>query len=548
MRVATQFISFAGHFVLSLVLLTTVLGVAGTFADFRMPPRGVAIAFALILLASAAIGVIKARLAGRRYDAQSAPPPPTAKVERARTVQPAHEPAAAPPNSPADPAIAKAWGRPIVFRELFPPPADGGLSYYGGLPTGPLGMEWPRHAFAEGDAPLSFLIQWDCRDLAAQDATGLLPRDGVLYLFCDLAWRDHEAFRFIHAPGDPAAWEPLRAPDDMGPILGSETAWQVPYCSQRVPAEQQDCPRLLPKWPFRPLGFAYPPGAEREPDEVEFWNEGLVKDALIEVQNSLGEPLAVFEPERSERQTGRPFAAFPHDWAAVRIVCAKVLDPLRSSGQIGGIPALRELDEETRAKRIKQWREEAIELYIFATRHPLGGAVPQALSDQIWSWMEQVESCVSLTQELLTAVNCSLGLRSEAVGAIPPALVARASLSHALGHRYTRLEYPHETAARLKDGTDTQQQIRDREAMVARGEIPTIADSHANTPNRIFGRPSDVQGYSEEYMADHLLLFEISSSPQLGIELGEGVIQYMIRPADLAAGRFDKVVVVASAY
>jgi hypothetical protein len=64
----------------------------------------------------------------------------------------------------------------------------------------------------------------------------------------------------------------------------------------------------------------------------------------------------------------------------------------------------------------------------------------------------------------------------------------------------------------------------------------------------MFGPPSYVQGHVEEYLEEWVLLLELSSREPIGISLGEGVLQFMIRPTDLRERRFDKVMLVASAY
>jgi len=64
----------------------------------------------------------------------------------------------------------------------------------------------------------------------------------------------------------------------------------------------------------------------------------------------------------------------------------------------------------------------------------------------------------------------------------------------------------------------------------------------------MFGPPSFVQGYVEEYLQEWVLLLELSSRKPVGINLGEGVLQFMIRPVDLGERRFERVMLVASAY
>jgi hypothetical protein len=57
-----------------------------------------------------------------------------------------------------------------------------------------------------------------------------------------------------------------------------------------------------------------------------------------------------------------------------------------------------------------------------------------------------------------------------------------------------------------------------------------------------------VQGYVEEYLEHWVLLLELSSRQPIGHEFGEGVFQFVIRPSDLREGRFDKTILIASAY
>jgi hypothetical protein len=74
--------------------------------------------------------------------------------------------------------LDRARNRPIVFHEICPPPAAAGLSFYGGVPIGPPTLTWPRVRNKPGNAPLSFILQLSCADLAGQDVTGLLPHEG----------------------------------------------------------------------------------------------------------------------------------------------------------------------------------------------------------------------------------------------------------------------------------------------------------------------------------------------------------------------------------
>jgi len=418
-------------------------------------------------------------------------------------------------------AISRASTRPIVFKEICPPPA-GGLSFYGGVPLAPAGFQWPRTRNKPDKVPLSFVMQWDCAELAVQDATGLIPRDGVLYLFCDLTWGEPFDFQFIHAAGPPEGWQALPVPADLPPLYGDEGVHLVPYCSPRVEKSMQDVPRLLPRWPFNPIAFSYPDTAATSETGGRFWNGGdAVGQALLAVDHPQGLPPAQPVPDKKP-PFGRPFPAFPHDYAAVRIVAAELLTHLSRSHS----SLLRERSEYDRKSTLQRWGDSAAALYTSAASNSPAARVEQAASDKIWRRIEEMAPALeqgwnSLVQQ---CVNTSLGIGSEASGVLPDNLVAECAHRHALASVYP---------GRQTGSEDLSVQSR------------TI---HAPTPNHMFGPPSFVQGHVEEYLDDWVLLLELSSRKQIGHEFGEGVYQFLIRPVHLQERRFDRVKLVASAY
>ena len=187
---------------------------------------------------------------------------------------------------------------------------------------------------------------------------------------------------------------------------------------------------------------------------------------------------------------------------------------------------LREASEQERQTRFQTWRDEAMRLYSSARSQRLAARVDPSLSDDIWHWMEGLEAVLkpgwgSLVVE---CVNISLGLGSEAAAALPADLVAACAERHQLASAY------------LQDPRG------------AEGSLKEIRSLHAPCPNHMFGPPSFVQGHVEEYLDEWVLLLELSSHEPIGLKFGEGVLQFMIRPADLRDRQFDKVKLVASAY
>jgi hypothetical protein len=528
-----------------------------SFSPVHLQPHGLRMVLAAaVLLAAIAMGCRSARRTAPRRPPPKAGEGPSRRNRNVASLRPGGsvEPDQASPGATSpDPVIASARARPIVFRELYPPSASPGLSFSGGLPIGPAELDWPRRSESESSEPLHFVMQWDCAELAEVDPTGLLPREGILYLFCDLEWGDPLAFRFVHAAGDPRDWRALPMPADLGPVFGSQGAWSSPYVSPRVPAEEQDAPRLLPRWPFKPVSLPYPApesGSEDEERPGLFWSETSTKEPLLEAQNALGAPQLSFEPGRRHPPFARPFPGFPHDWAAVRIVCVKAIETLSSPHRINASTFLREADSETRQNIARGWLEEAESLYRRATGHSVAARVPQEEAEGIWAWIEAVGDVFRLNFEGLVkqSVNTSLGLGSNGIAAIPPEWIASVSLSHVLAHTFERDEYLHEFIRdRGKDLSPAEAEERWK-AEGADGTLPRVREIFAGNPNRIFGPPSYVQGDVEERVDDWLLMLELHSKEWIGMPMGEGVIQFLVRPDDLRHGRFERVEAILTAY
>ena len=145
------------------------------------------------------------------------------------------------------------------------------------------------------------------------------------------------------------------------------------------------------------------------------------------------------------------------------------------------------------------------------------------------------------------SVNVSLGLGSAGVSGIAPEWVAENALQHMLAHDYMRDEYQHEFT---KQNAHLPREKVDAlwKEKVGLGDLKKVRQLHAPTPNHMFGPPSYVQGDVEERVDDWLLLLEITNHPGIGMHLGEGVMQFLIRPDDLRAARFDKAELIISAY
>lgn len=460
-------------------------------------------------------------------------------------------------------AIDAARWRPILFREIFPPPADPGLSFYGGVPVGPTGMSWPRE---EDGTPLTFVMQWECAALARLDPTELLPKSGALYLF--VQWGGHWHFRFFYQPGDAGDWRPLTAPAELPPAFGKDALYSSPMVSANMPAERRDAPQLLPCWPFAPAAIEYP-HVDLEEEQHLFWHEKLTAELLIKAQDASG----ALVPEPGKRRLeGRPFAGFPHDWAAVRVVATAALKNLDRIADYEWRALAPDADIPTREALVDGWRAEARALYEEATGHRAGQALAPDEVDRLWQRIEPLVPVITLwAGTVWTSINVSLGLGSEGLSVVPADEIEACADAHMLGMAYERQEYEREFDARsgldepIKAARAKALSSKEPADMAAADALSKEAFAQFNlakeagkleqhrvvfapTPNRMFGPPSFVQGDVDEYLGEWLLLLELVSQDAIGFGIGDGVIQFLIRPHDLAAGRFDRVETVSGSY
>jgi hypothetical protein len=212
------------------------------------------------------------------------------------------------------------------------------------------------------------------------------------------------------------------------------------------------------------------------------------------------------------------------------------------------LPAsLKAMGEDLRGATITQWLVEARSEFEAALPHRLSERVPQVESDRLWEWMTKVQGCFRLEGAVERAVHFSLSQRSDALGIIPENIVDQETRKHALALKYERDEWLGEFSKRLNVQLDWNGLQAMMDQARASGTLQRVQDIHARNPHRMLGPPSDGNGWAERFVDDHILLLEIREHDALEMHLGNGVLQFFILPADLAAGRFDKVICVASA-
>ena len=455
-------------------------------------------------------------------------------------------------DGPLPEAIEAARKRAIVFRQSLPlGPGMDGLSFFGGLPIGPVDFQWPRRHGSAG-VPLTFIMQWDCAQFAAQDTTGLLPGNGVLYCFIDLAWGaigdGGQTHAFLHHPGPTVGWSEAPLPADAPPIFGNTGARYVTGCTDKVDNANEYVPRLMPRFPFTPIGFDLPlpmglsGGEDTEESKRLFWDEiPSVSETLLEIQRGEAEGRAIPDQPDLFKPFARPFPAYPHDFAAVRHLAATMIKELDWINSYVVQSAFPDMTDEERSAAVAIWVGEAKELYQLGCQRPMAAPLDQAIADDIWQWLETRQAIFrsGFDSRAVEAVSLSLGLGSRALDRVPQAFIDEAMGYHTLASE----EIAYEPYDRIKHGS--------REEYVALRQAGGLSGTrrlHAPTPARVFGPPSYVQGDVEELMDEYVLLLELPSHGAPGLGIGDGVLQYLIRPDDLAAGRFDRVESVISSY
>ena len=419
-------------------------------------------------------------------------------------------------NAFATAAIAAAGRQAIVFRRHFPPLRGASTrSFFGGAPIAPRGFTWPRPA-GSGQQPFDFLMQIDCAAVPAAGRLGMLPDRGVLYFFHDLSWGQADAFRVLYADApDGDSWQVVSPPADKGPAFGDHATQTWKWTQS-----PGDCPTLLPKWTFDPVLVSVPVPVRAADDEdanAPVWwpGEKAIAETLRSAQGEadLGNWFTINDFTEADGTLRRPFASYPHDWRAVQVASGLLAERLRHKHGLMGTSVFRERSEAERDALALKIRGEALAWFDRAGSYPPFAAVPQPERDEFWSWLGAYPWLVRfvIIEAVTMAIEASLVDSEEAARRIPADVALR---------------------------------LRHRHALAVQSEHGL----HASTPDRMLAPPVDVQGHQWDRAATHLLLLELSSDDGLGHHFGEGVYQFWITPADLAARRFDKVQLTADAY
>lgn len=406
------------------------------------------------------------------------------------------------------PAVAAAQLQAIVFRQVFPPhDAPNATSYYGGVPTAQSAFEWPRDPTT--GHPLHFILQVDCAAVPHEARLGLFPATGTLHVFLDLQWGEGNAFRVIWSPPGSGDWREIDPPTDIGIAYGTEAAHVWPWA-----LDADHGTPLLPRWPFDPVAVALPApepeDAEDSPFNAPSWSDVLAAAQGAPVHSN---PLSVRDILGEGGEVVRPFPTFPQNWLSIQICAARLARAAEREGRHPRPSLFPELEGEFKVLHLELIATEAKSWYEHALKNPAFDPIDEPVREAFWNWFASYKPLTQLLapRAIEEAVETTLQAFPDLANELPADFVARLASRHALA-------------------------------------VQTERGIHANSPDRMLAPFSDVQGDQQERAATHLLLLELSSNEPIGHHFGEGVYQFWITPDDLAARRFDQVVLTTTAY
>jgi hypothetical protein len=328
-------------------------------------------------------------------------------------------------------------------------------------------------------------------------------------VFLDLDWGNHWKWSVRYETGDLTEFVPAKVPASLPRAYGHRATWGWPR-------RDDDWPRLLPHWSIDPVLLKGAPTGEPEDgneEERDYWPGSIALGSSLERIEGAVAPTHYFQNRYdADGALVRPYPNFPHDWQAVRIAMGHAarhvershLDGFVSRGDMTEAEAASYLTSMRGA--IDDWSRRAYAAEPFTPLAP-------AETDAVWQFFldHQQVALFGLAEAVNESVDATLAGNPDAVRVLP------------------------EEALEL---------VRGHHALANRGEGPL----HIYDTARMLCAPSYVQGDAEQRIGQWLLLLEMSETRHIGHHFAEGVYQFWIRPADLAARRFDLVELTASAY
>jgi hypothetical protein len=162
-----------------------------------------------------------------------------------------------PQPAPGDDKIREVLYRSVdeamMLRRVFPPRHNTELrSYFGGLPCLPAGTAWPTSATT--GRPMSFIAHIDLASLPAIQLRRLLPEKGALAFFGAVSWdrpENEPSGAVLYLAPEHGPTHEREIPADLMPLYEGEQSYYFPWLD-RAPAAVDQL-RLFPRWEVEPV-------------------------------------------------------------------------------------------------------------------------------------------------------------------------------------------------------------------------------------------------------------------------------------------------------
>lgn len=415
-------------------------------------------------------------------------------------------------------AIKNAAFQAVLFKQHMPPRFDAtSRSWFGGLPLVEPSFVWPQTQYADKpNKPLSFVMQIDCAEIPESALLGLMPDHGMLQFFVDMDWGNGFGQKVLWCGSDASLLQQAIEPADLQPVYGEETQYFRKWHAKTIEPENY-LERTLPRWTFHPMAISIPKDHYDEDDEdgepIYVWKEEALAAIAWDKQ---GDTEAIYKKQdhyNEQRQIVRPFPTFPHNWRAVQICAGLMLERRIDKYAIVDGKKLYDLPADQQTQIISSIEREAEDWFAVAAAQKPFDSLKLEESDIFWTWFAGYpEISLYFIQEAVTmAIEDTVSESPETAAQIP------AEALHLLRNRHVLVQ--------------------------------KSANGFTNfTPARMLAPPCAVQFVQSEMALEHILLLQLSANEGLGQHLGEGVLQFWIKPEDLEARRFDQVLLTAEAY
>jgi uncharacterized protein YwqG len=426
----------------------------------------------------------------------------------------------------------------VLLVRKFPPDRNSrALSFFGGLPRLPKGLDWPYSDLL--GKHITFLAQIDLGSLPTFQWRSRLPEEGTLFFFVNTDLGEYQPeketwARVLFSEKSCLDDDERQAPSDLMPIYGASNGHYVRWLTHDD-LDSPSAPRQLPHWPvdaiiLRTFATEHPNAGDGSPMRRPFKEAARAEQrrALMERfgdpvgavsighywANSDGtkSPLGPLPPAGyplSPRVWGEawlPDAEWPYSWIFAEIFCVELLKGIDKYLQ----------HPETIEATARTWRQEAQSAGLFS---PL----PQAARERFRRWIQtlpletqgkaipkgwHVPSSIQhrwVQQSVICGVDACLGYAGDYDRLIPRHLLAL-------------VEHRHRTFS----GDEK---------------------SYRFLAHQLLGAPKSIQSAPLDYGATHVLLAQFCHDEGALWFWGDaGVMQFWITPQDLKARRFDRVV------